>query len=94
MNLSRITAVRPGVRGSFLRATAVSAVAAAIGCLALVDLAIAQQSAARQACAADYHTYCSDVRPGGGRILACLKQNADKLSQGCQQALASLKTQH
>jgi Cysteine rich repeat len=47
-----------------------------------------------QACAADYHTYCSDVRPGGGRILACLKQNADKLSQGCQQALSGLKTGH
>ena len=31
---------------------------------------------------------------GGGRIVGCLKQNADKLSQSCQQALASLRTQH
>ena len=94
MNLSRITAMRTGARGSFLRATAVSAVAAAVGCFALGDMASAQQSAVRQACAADYHAYCSDVRPGGGRIVGCLKQNADKLSQSCQQALASLKTQH
>ena len=43
----------------------------------------------RQACAADFKTYCSDVQRGGGRIFACLKQNESKLSQPCQQALAA-----
>jgi Cysteine rich repeat len=94
MNHSRMTVMRPGARRAFGRAIAVSALAATIGCFALSNLAHAQQSAVRQACAADYRTYCSDVRPGGGRIAACLKRNADKLSQDCRQALAGLKAQH
>ena len=43
--------------------------------------------AMRQACAADFKTFCSGVQPGGGRIRACLQQNAAKLSPGCQTAL-------
>ena len=57
-----------------------------------VHEASAQQSGAqakRQACEADYQAYCSNVRPGGGRIIACLQQNAAKLSPGCQKALAA-----
>lgn len=45
----------------------------------------------RQACAADYKTLCSGVRPGGGRILACFRDHATSLSPGCQQALQSAK---
>ncbi len=51
------------------------------------------QRAIRQACAADYRSLCSDVQPGGGRILACLKQNAAKLSPPCQKVVASAKPQ-
>ena len=43
--------------------------------------------AARQACMADYERFCSDVQPGGGRVRACLEQNARSLAPGCQEAL-------
>ncbi|WP_020176484.1 cysteine rich repeat-containing protein [Methyloferula stellata] len=55
------------------------------------NTAMAQQSVIREACAADYKSLCSGVQPGGGRIIACLKENAGKLSPGCQKALESAK---
>jgi hypothetical protein len=39
-------------------------------------------------CADDARKFCSDVPSGGGRILACLKQNKDSLSDKCKQAAA------
>ena len=37
-----------------------------------------------QACAEDIKTLCADVKPGGKRIMKCLKQNKDKVSEGCK----------
>ena len=51
----------------------------------------AQEREAMQACRADYETLCKGVEPGGGRIIACLMQHAEKVSPGCKQALMSLK---
>jgi hypothetical protein len=48
--------------------------------------------AVRQACAADAKAVCSGIQPGGGRILACMRQNADRLSPACQQAIESAKS--
>jgi acetyl esterase/lipase len=45
----------------------------------------------REACADDFKTFCSGVQPGGGRIIACLRQNFDKLSPGCRQALTAAR---
>ncbi len=45
----------------------------------------------RQACGMDFRTYCHGIRPGGGRAIACLKENAPSLSPGCQEALESLR---
>jgi hypothetical protein len=62
----------------------------------LVSPAVAQQpsqaqiSAIRQACPADYQRYCSDVPTGGSASLACLKRNAQSLSEPCQHAVAAL----
>ena len=39
-------------------------------------------------CAEDARKFCSNVQSGGGRILACLKQNKDSLSDKCKQAAA------
>ncbi len=47
--------------------------------------------AVRQACKADYQTFCTGVQPGGGRIIACLQQNFEKLSPGCQDALTAAR---
>jgi len=38
-------------------------------------------------CKAELETYCKDVTPGEGRILACLFAHQDKLSGKCEYAL-------
>src|SRR5947208_17100613 len=66
--------------------------------LGLVSPAVAQKpsqaqiNAFRQACPADYQTYCSNVPTGGSASLACLKRNAQSLSERCQQAVAAIGT--
>ena len=45
-------------------------------------------SEARAACATNIQTLCAGVQPGGGRILACLKEHQDKVSDRCKQAVA------
>ena len=42
----------------------------------------------RAACKADVDKLCPGVQPGGGRIIACLKQNPTELSAACKDALA------
>jgi hypothetical protein len=43
---------------------------------------------ARAACATDIQNLCAGVEPGGGRILACLKQHKAQVSDPCRQAVA------
>ena len=70
------------------RVSAGAAVATVVLC---ASFAIAQAQSARQACKADYQTFCSGIQPGGGRVLECLKQNFAKLSPDCQTALEAAK---
>jgi len=42
---------------------------------------------ARAACETDIQKLCTGVKPGGGRILVCLKQHKDQVSDGCKQAV-------
>src|SRR5262245_22114154 len=44
----------------------------------------------RSACGADFGMYCGGLRPGLGRIAACLHYNRSSLSPRCQQALIAL----
>src|SRR5690349_17829559 len=46
-----------------------------------------QASDARAACASDVQKLCAGVQPGGGRILACLKQHKDQVSDTCKSAV-------
>jgi len=46
-------------------------------------------AALRAGCAADAQKLCAGVQPGGGRILACLKEHKDALSDQCKQAAAA-----
>ncbi len=45
-------------------------------------------AALRAGCATDAQKLCAGVQPGGGRILACLKEHKDALSDQCKQAAA------
>jgi Cysteine rich repeat len=40
----------------------------------------------RAGCADDANKFCAGVQPGGGRILACLRDHKDSLSDQCKQA--------
>ncbi len=53
----------------------------------------AERQEVRQACKDDFKTFCSEVQPGGGRLIACLRQNFENLSPGCQRALQAAKGQ-
>jgi hypothetical protein len=41
----------------------------------------------RQACDGDVKKLCPDIRPGGGRILQCLRGQESNLSPACRQVL-------
>jgi Cysteine rich repeat len=43
-------------------------------------------------CAADRKTYCSGVAIGGGRIVNCLIENADKVSPVCRKHVDAVKS--
>jgi hypothetical protein len=40
----------------------------------------------RAGCTEDAQRLCAGVQPGGGRILSCLKEHKDQLSDKCKQA--------
>ncbi len=42
---------------------------------------------ASKACDADIRTYCGDVTPGEGRILACLQAYRDRVDEACDEVL-------
>jgi cysteine rich repeat protein len=45
------------------------------------------------ACAGDVQTFCSTVQPGQGKIVQCLKQNIESLSQGCKDRILEVAEQ-
>jgi hypothetical protein len=47
----------------------------------------------RQACSADAKKFCAQVKPGGGRILACLEEHSKEISPECSTRLEK-RTQH
>ena len=58
-----------------------------------LDFLFANVSNAVALCAADIEANCSEVEFGGGRILSCLKANADKVSAECQPVVSSFSDQ-
>ena len=45
----------------------------------------------RTYCMSDIERLCKGVKPGGGRLLQCLKDNKKDMTVGCAQALQKLK---
>jgi len=48
---------------------------------------------AKKACHDDVEQFCSDVQPGKGMIVKCLKEHSAELSPDCQQKLTPKKAQ-
>jgi Cysteine rich repeat len=59
--------------------------------LCIAQTASAQELTAEQrsACMGDFEKYCKSVTPGGGRIIACLSKQNDKLAPACKKVLAA-----
>jgi len=49
--------------------------------------AMGQSAAERAACMGDFQKLCAGTKPGGGRVLACLAQQKDKLTPACRQVV-------
>ena len=50
-------------------------------------------STVQKGCAAEIESFCSQVTPGDGRLLACFFAHEDKLSGQCQYALYTASAQ-
>jgi len=62
-----------------------------VAALCVSQTALAQEMTAEQrsACMGDYEKYCKGVTPGGGRIIACLAKESDKLTPACKKVLTA-----
>jgi hypothetical protein len=67
---------------------AVLAVAIGFSGASAAQTLTAEQQAA---CKADYQKYCKGTMPGGGRIIACLNKQRDKLAEACKKVLDAQK---
>jgi hypothetical protein len=45
----------------------------------------------RGMCKADIEKFCKDIKPDGGRLWACLKNNTDQLSKECKDHVAKAR---
>ena len=64
--------------------------------LALFSLAASMPTAHAQEfayCKADIQRLCPGVRPGGGRIVQCLKAHQNEVTIGCAKELKSMKAE-
>jgi len=60
-------------------------------CRDYVKQAAAAMVRFNQACGDDARKFCTDVQPGGGRVLQCLSKKLDDLSKPCKEFLAAFK---
>jgi hypothetical protein len=60
---------------------------AALLCVSGAATAQELTAAQRDACMGDFEKYCKGVTPGGGRIIACLAKQTDKLTPACKTVL-------
>src|SRR3954463_15597400 len=69
-----------------------------LGTMFVAGVALAQQPAAKagkkggdRVCAEDAKKFCSEVRPGGGRVYKCLTDHNSDLAPACRDRLAAAK---
>jgi Cysteine rich repeat len=77
--------MRFGSEGSIMKALMI---AVAFGAALLLSAsADAAPSAVAKACAKDVKSVCGAVKPGGGKLKACMKEHFSDLSTDCQIAI-------
>ncbi|MCF3936066.1 cysteine rich repeat-containing protein [Acuticoccus sp. M5D2P5] len=54
------------------------------------DISMAEGMQIYRACRTDLDRYCPGIKPGGGRIANCMKENYQKLSDGCKTTLGEV----
>jgi len=59
-------------------------VTVAIGIVLLLSFGSTAVAQDINPCAKDMKQFCSDVKPGGGRLLRCYEDNKDKMSPACR----------
>ena len=85
---SRISPRRLAVSAAALMTLGVALSAPAVAETPSTTPTRAQIQAVAQACRGDIHQFCDGIQPGGGRILACMREHKDQLSPACQDAMA------
>lgn len=53
----------------------------------------ASSTSPQEACKTDISILCAGLERGEGRVMKCLKENREKLSEGCKTALRSKQQQ-
>jgi hypothetical protein len=62
---------------------------AALLCASQTAFAQEMTAEQRNACMGDYEKFCKGVAPGGGRIIACLAKESDKITPACKKVLTA-----
>ncbi len=60
-------------------------------CKAHRDKMKAAMKEVKEACHDDFEKFCSEVKPGKGRVMKCMKEHKDEVSQGCKDEMAKMK---
>ena len=55
------------------------------------ELGFFEKMELKQTCEKDIETLCGSVARGEGRLLQCIRENADKLSQPCHDTITKLR---
>jgi len=64
-----------------------------VSAMLLLSLAFASSALAAPSCKADVAKLCPEVKPGGGRIAQCLKQNEAQVSAPCKERIKMVAAQ-
>lgn len=54
------------------------------------QLSMSQMAELRQDCGEDIKRLCPGIQPGGGRLMGCVRQKQDQLSETCSDTMGKL----
>lgn len=62
-------------------------------CREKVEAVVQKLEEAKQACAKDISKFCAGVKPGGGRLIKCLKPHVKELAPECREKFIPINPQ-